>query len=193
MHMSKPWALLLSVALAAVPLRAVAQSSPEAVAVAYVAAIKSGGFSASADFIHPDELQRFKSMFAPLLADPKSPAAQGFAQAMFGPQATAESVAALDPLSFMRGVMSFLEDQMQGFDMTIGDVQVLGAVPENDTVHLVTRNTAGAAGVQLTQLEVMSLKPYQNTWKLLLSGQLEGLAQALNRTPTPSPDEAAGQ
>lgn len=187
MHMSKPWALLLSVALAAVPLRAVAQSSPEAVAVAYVAAIKNGGLSASADFIHPDELQRFKNMFSPLFSDPNSPAAQGFAQAMFGPQATAESVAALDPLSFMRGVMSFLDNQMKTVDMTFGDVQILGAVPENETVHLVTRNTAGAAGVQLTQLEVMSFKPYQDTWKLLLSGQLEGLAQALNPKPAPQP------
>jgi hypothetical protein len=53
-------------------------------------------------------------------------------------------------------------------------------VREGDTVHLVTRNSTGAAGVQVTKLEVMSLKPYQDTWKLMLSGKMEGFAQALN-------------
>jgi hypothetical protein len=174
---------LLSLAIAIVACLAnpvFAQSSPEAVAVAYVAAIKSDGFAAAADYIHPDELERFKGMLAPLLADAKSPSAQSLAKAVFGPQATVESAAALDPLSFMRGFMDFVDGQLKGVDMTFGDVQILGAVPEKEAVHLVERNTVGAAGVQVTQLEVMSLKPYQDTWRLLLSGQMEGLAQALN-------------
>jgi hypothetical protein len=41
--------------------------------------------------------------------------------------------------------------------------------------------------MQLTQLEVMSLKPYQDTWKLLLSGKIEGFAQALRSRATAGP------
>jgi hypothetical protein len=76
--------------------------------------------------------------------------------------------------------MGFLDGQLKAVNTTIGDVQILGAVREGETVHLVTRSSAGAAGIELTQLEVISLKPYEDTWRLLLSGQIEGLAKALN-------------
>lgn len=164
-----------------------AESTPESVAEAYVASIRTNGLTTATDFIHPDELQRFKEMLAPLFADPRSPAAQGIVQAVFGPQSTVESVAAMDPPTFMRAFMNFMDGQLKAVNTTIGDVQVLGAVREGDTVHLVTRSTAGAAGIQITQLEVMSLKPYQDTWKLLLSGQMEGLAQALKAKAAAAP------
>jgi hypothetical protein len=88
-------ALFTIVALIGLAEPVFAQSSPEAVAEAYVGAIKTNGVTAAADFIHPDELQRFKAMLSPLLADVESPAAQGIVQAVFGPQSTVESVAAL--------------------------------------------------------------------------------------------------
>lgn len=157
-----------------------AQSSPESVAGEYAAAIRVGGMPDAANYIHPDELRRFKDMLSPLLADAKSPAAQGIVQAVFGPQSDVESVAAMDPLSFMQGFLAFLDGQMKVLNVTFGDLQILGAVPEGDTVHLVTRTSAGAAGMKLTKLEVMSLKPYEGMWKVLLSGQIEALAQALN-------------
>lgn len=172
--------LAVMAALLGLVMPAFAESSPGSVAVAYFAAIKSDGLVAAADYIHPDELQRFRGMFSPLLANVNSPVAQSFAQAVFGSGATAQSVAALDPLSFTGGFMGFVEGQLKGVDMTFGDMQILGSVPEGETVHLVTRSSPGAAGVQITRLEVMSLKPYQDTWRLLLSGEIEGLAQALN-------------
>ena len=166
---------------------AFAQSTPESVAEAYVAAIRTNGLTAAADFIHPDELQRFKVMVAPVFADPGSPAAKGLVQAVFGPQATVESVAAMDPTTFMRGFMGFLDGQLKATNTTVGNVQILGAVREGDTVHLVTRNSTAVAGMELTGLEVLSLKPYQETWKLLLSGEIEGLAQALKAKAAAGP------
>lgn len=160
-----------------------AESSPEAVAMAYVNAMKTD-VAAAADYIHPDELQRFKGMLSPLLADAKSPDARGFAQTVFGRQATVESVAALDPLSFMRGFMDFIDRHLKSVNVKFDDLQILGSVREGETVHLVTRQSAGAGGVQMTALAVMSLKPSGDTWKLLLPGQIEGLAQALKAQGT---------
>lgn len=156
-----------------------AQQSPEAVAQAYVDAIRTKGMTATTDFIHPDELKRFKEMLLPILTDTNSPASPKLAQAFFGQSATTESVKSMDPASFMRGFMAATEGQMRGMNITVGDSQILGSVPEGDTIHLVTRNTVGAGSIQLTQLEVVSLKPYQDTWRVLLSGKFEGMAQAL--------------
>lgn len=159
--------------------RSAPRSTPQSVAEAYVAAIRANGMSAAADYIHPDELRRFKEMLSPLFADASSSTAQGFVPAVFGPQATVESVTALDPLSFMRAFMGFIDRQMKAVNLTVGNVQILGAVPEGAIVHLVSRTSAGGSDVRLTKLEVMSLKPYMGTWRLLLSGQIEGFAEAL--------------
>jgi hypothetical protein len=180
-------ALLVMVVLAGLASPVLAQSTPQSVAEAYVAAIRADGMSAAAEYIHPDELRRFKDMLSPLIADPTSPTALGFVQTVFGPKATVESVAALDPLSFMRGFMGFVDSQLKAVNMSIGNLQVLGAVPEGEIVHLVTRGSAGAMDMQLTQLEVMSLKPHQDTWKLLLSGKIEGFAQALRSRAAAGP------
>lgn len=180
MRIQSLMAVLMFAGLASVPTPLLAQSSPEAVAEAYVAAIRMRGLPAAVDYIHPDELRRFKDMLSPLFAQAASPTAQSLARAVFGPLTSVEAVARMDPASFMRGFMGFLDGQLKALETTIGDVRILGAVREGDTVHLVTRNSAGAAGVQFTKLEVMSLKPYQDTWRLLLSGEMEGLAHALN-------------
>ena len=173
-------AALMFVSLAASPTLVLAQPSPEAVAEAYVTTIRMRGLPAAVDYIHPDELARFKEMLSPLLTHADAPAAQGLVQAVFGPMTSVEAVARMDPPSFMRGFMGFLDAQMKALGTTIGDIRIIGAVREGDTVHLVTRSSTGAAGLQLTKLEVMSLKPYQDTWKLMLSGEMEGFAQALN-------------
>lgn len=172
-------ALLVLLAIASMSGSAYGQSSPEAVAEAYVAAIRMRGMPAAVDYIHPDELRRFKDMLLPLFADTDSPAGLSLARAVFGPMTSVEAVARMDPESFMRGFMRFLDRQMKVLETKIGDVRILGAVREGDTVHLVIRNSTAAAGVQVTQLEVVSLRPYRDTWKLLLSGDMEGFAQAL--------------
>lgn len=156
-----------------------AQASPEAVAHAYVAAIRAKGMTATADFIHPDELKRFQAMLLPLFADADAEPAQLLARGLFGPEATAESINALEPAEFMRGFMRMVDTQLKDTPLSVGDAQILGAVKEGDVVHLVSRNTVGVGELQLTQLEVISLKPYQDTWRLMLTGKMEGIAQAL--------------
>ncbi|WP_363796823.1 hypothetical protein ABU614_16335 [Lysobacter firmicutimachus] len=173
---------LLALCLAfasAQPAAPVTGATPEAVAQAYVEALRSKGMTALPEYIHPDELQRFKDMLAPMFAQAEEPAKQNIARMMFGPKATAESIQALSRAEFMRGFMTLAETQMKAMNVTLGDSRILGAVKEGEIVHRVTRNSAGAGELRLTQLEVVSLKPYQGSWRVLLSGKLEGMAQAL--------------
>lgn len=184
--------LVLLVACSACQM-ATAQNRPEDVALAYADAVRMRGLDAIPEYIHPDELARFKTMLLPVLVD--SPMGEGLRTVAFGAEATPESVGALSDADFMRGFMAFTGQQMKQLGVKFGNMAVVGAVNEDEVVHLVTRNTAGAAGVQMTSMEVVSLKPYQQSWKLLLSGQLEGMAQAL-RAQAPSieaPEQAADQ
>lgn len=170
--------LLALTILLGFPLGAAASETPEQVAEAYINAIRTGGVTAVPDYIHPDELERFRGMLLPVLVD-DNPVAGQFRTALFGEGATLASVQAMDAKAFMQGFMGFVQGQMTAMDVSIGQSETLGSVREGEVVHLVTRNTAGAGALQLTQMEVISLKPYQDSWRLLLSGKMEGLAQAL--------------
>jgi hypothetical protein len=184
--------LLVLVSALGFQVRAFASETPEQVAEAYINAIRTDGLAAVTDYMHPDELERFRGMLLPVLTG-DSAAADPLRKAFFGEAATLASVQALDAKAFMQGFMGFAQNQMKAMDVSIGQSQTLGSVREGDVVHLVTRNTAGAGPVQLTQMEVISLKPYQGTWRLLLSGKMEGLAQALSAQAAASrpakPDE----
>lgn len=171
---------------------AASNETPEQVADAYLQAIRTEGLAAVPDYIHPDELERFRGMLLPVLAG-DSPATEAMREAFFGEKTTLASVQGMDAKAFMQGFMRFAQRQMAAMDVSIGQSETLGSVREGEVVHLVTRNTVGAGPIQLTQMEVISLKPYQGGWRLLLSGKMEGLAQALSAQAAASrpakPDE----
>ena len=171
---------------------AAASETPEQVADAYINAIRTEGLVAVPAYIHPDELERFRDMLLPVLVG-DGPVADGLRTVFFGEEATLASVRAMGAQDFMKGFMGFVQSQMSTLDVSIGESETLGSVREGEVVHLVTRNTAGAGPLQLTQMEVISLKPYQGTWRLMLSGKMEGLAQALSAQAAASksskPDE----
>lgn len=181
--------ILISAFLLSTSFRAVAAETPEQVCEQYLAAVKQQGMIAVPDFIHPEELQRFKDMLMPLFREGGSPNREDLIHGFFGRSATPESVEAMLPEEFMRGFMSIADAQMKNLNVTIGKTEIVGSITEGTTVHLVTRATAGTDDLKLTQLEVASLKPSGDTWRLLLSGRLEGMAQAFRAQSTHRPSQ----
>jgi len=157
----------------------VAADTPEQVCEQYLAAVKERGMVAVPEFIHPEELIRFKDMLMPLFREGGPPNSKELVHGFFGESATYESVAAMAPIDFMRAFMGVADAQLKKLNISVGKTEILGSVNEGTTVHLLTRATAGTQDLQLTQMDVASLKPSGNTWRLLLSGRLEGMAQAL--------------
>ena len=137
--------------------------------------------AAIADYLHPDELARFKRMVEPAFTEVgvQSEGDRKLAQALFGADASPASIKAMPPRDFVLAVMRLVDRRTRNAGVTLGHGDVLGAVRENDLVHLVVRMSGGAAEVQITQLEVVSLKQFQDTWRLMLSGKIEGFAEAL--------------
>ena len=169
---------MLWLALAGVG-NAAAATSPEDVACEYMAALREEGIVASVRYMHPDELQRFKAMFQPLFDASDSEAALGLLKVFYGEKATPKSVAALSAEEFLRGFLRVADTQFKALDVTFGDMQVLGSVQEGDVLHLVTRVNAGTPDFSLTQMEVVSMKRHGDDWRVMLSGQVEGFAQAI--------------
>jgi hypothetical protein len=160
-----------------------AGESPETVIREYVAAIKARRMTAASDYIHPDEQLRFKNMLMSVFNKTGTSGQSNLLKTIFGKSSTPASVQAKTPAEFMRAFMTFTDGQMSILKVNIKDVKVLGSVKEGEILHLVTRNVAGAGNIQLTQMAVISMKPYQNSWKLLLTGELEAFAQTLKQSP----------
>jgi len=156
-----------------------AAETPEQLCEKYFTAIKQQGATASVDFIHPDELLRFKQMLLPIFDAGEEKAKAEVIQALYGKTATSASVKTMSPADFMRGFMKISEAQAKSMNISFGDIKILGSVNEGDVVHLVTRHSAGTQDFSMTELEVVSLKPYQDSWRVLLSGKLEGMGQAI--------------
>ena len=155
-----------------------AAGTPEQTAIDYMAALTKEGMTAVPAFIHPDELARFKEMLMPLVRREAATGDTPVTDALFGKGTKLAQVEAMSPVDFCSALMRVVGEKLDG--VKYGDVQVLGTVREKETVHVVARVVAEvSAGVQMKSVEVISTRKSGNDWKLLLTGQLEGLAAGL--------------
>jgi hypothetical protein len=187
--MRNVWTALLAAALMCLagPARAAPAAKPESVVQDYFAALQQNGLTSAADFMHPDELRRFKEMIFPILAAEDAAGRHDLREAMFGANATMGDAESASPADFLRAFMRFVAARMSDAKPHFDRIEVLGAIPEGDVVHVVTRVYVGVGDLAVRQMEVVSLKPSGDDWKLMLTGQMEGLAQALRaRVPAPA-------
>lgn len=157
-----------------------APKTPEDAIKAYIADLQAEGLRTVSRHIHPEELARFKAMLMPWFRKDASKNSEAI-KGLFGPDATLATVEATSASEFMDAFMLIAGDQLK--DAQIGEAQILGAVTENDVMHFVTRSNVSVQGVQLKSMEVISLRADGSGWKLLLSGNLEGLAAAVAAQP----------
>jgi len=154
-----------------------AATSPEQLTTEYFAALKKDGMAAVASYIHPDELARFKQMLLPVFQREAANNEHAITEGLFGKGTRLAQVEAMSGLDFMTGVMRVVGEKLQ--DVSFDEVQVLGTVRENEVAHVVARVSAEASELKIKTLDVISAKPFGKEWKLLLTGELEGLAAAL--------------
>lgn len=64
--------------------------------------------------------------------------------------------------------------------MNSASMEVLGEMPEGDTlIHVVVRTSAEAMGYGMSEVSVLTTKQHEGAYRLMLSGQIEGLITAI--------------
>jgi hypothetical protein len=186
---SRPWIAAraaLGVALAAAflaPIGALAQDrveTPEAVTRQYAAAMRANDWLGTANLMHPEALGRFRRMLLPILAADSS---GQLCRRLFDASSSAELTALPDDELFARFFRTLVNDAPELHAMFTGvDLVPVGHVLEgSDVAHVVFRMRVAADGVTLTKVQAVSLRRAGRTWRVLLSGDIEGLAAALAR------------
>jgi hypothetical protein len=156
-----------------------AAETPDKVVREYMAALQTEGMVAASRYMHPDEMARFKEMLMPLIRRDLASEKREFTTAVFGSGATLESMEKVSGAELMTALMKLVGDKIK--DIKFESVEILGSVSEAEIVHVVTRiGMSGPNGMKMRQMQVVSVKPHAGGWKLLLSGEIEGLAAALS-------------
>jgi hypothetical protein len=147
---------------------------------AYLNALKDGGFGAAPAYLHPQALERFKTLVMPRLDQEQARGTRTLLNATFGRDASFAAAKAADPADFMTRFVRVVIARDPQAAPRFGTLTPLGVVAEGDRLHVLVRlgSAVGEPGAE-GRVEVVSLLPDGKTWKVLLDRRLEEMAIAL--------------
>jgi hypothetical protein len=172
------WALAISLTPRPAALGQTAAATPEAATTGYMAAVSRGDWIGAAKRMHPEALQKLKQMIQPIFSVPGSEAGT---KAIFGISKPVDYDRMTGEQVFER-LMRFMLRQSPELASAMRGAQntVIGHVTEGtELAHVVYRMTVSVNEISVTQTGVVSLKKSGEEWRVLLTGEMEGLAAAL--------------
>ena len=159
--------------------------TPESVATAMYEAYGASDFERAATLMHPDALADLQNMLVAVAKDEP-----GMGQVFTGVE-SAEALAALSPEEvYTRFIGSILKIQPDMADI-LGtmEAEVVGHVAEGDSLaHVLSRSTMSTSGATVTQMQVVTVRQYDDGWRALLSGDISSFAQMI-RAQAEQPEE----
>jgi hypothetical protein len=157
--------------------------TPEAVTRQFGAAMRANDWVGTAELMHPDALAHFRDMFLPIVA---ADSTGQLCDRLFATTSAAEVAALPNAELFARFFRTLVSGAPELSGMFAGaDLVPIGHVLEGNDAHVVFRMKVAADGVTITKVQAMSLRRSGQTWRVLLSGDFEGLAAALARRAGP--------
>lgn len=173
---------LLLLAACALPSRAAAQATPEAVVQRYYETFRAGDFAANAALMHPEALEELKTTLTGMAALPGATEDAEFRE-MFGVSSIEEMRALSAAVLFERVLRNQLEGEMRAI-LASTEIGILGHVMEGDTTaHVVYRMRMNFGGQSLDQVQVMPLQRAGGEWRVLLTGSLAGMMSSMPAEP----------
>lgn len=178
--------LLLPVLLAtsALPLQAqapapaAAANTPQATVAAMNQAMERGDWKAAAAQFDPQALKDFRAMLMPVIDAAPAAQRETMVKTMFDIGSLDELKRASDGdffASYMGGILSLAGGKLVSND-------IIGEVAEGaDVRHVVTRSRVAAQGIEMTKMDVVSLRRTPQGWRVQLKGDMTGMAELMKR------------
>jgi hypothetical protein len=153
--------------------------SPETVAERYTAATRAGNWLGAAQLMHPEALSQLKQVFAPLV----EVAPQEVGVSFFNVRSKKEYDQLSNVTVFERLMRNFSKQSPEtAIALSASDTKIIGHVKEKpDLAHIVYRINTKVGDVSVSKTAVMTLKKDGESWRTLLTGNIEGLAAVLSR------------
>jgi len=155
--------------------------TPEELAKQYFNALQEEGMTAMGKFMHPDALEELKVMLLEVFETAEAGGGSEIIQKAFGDSASISDIKQMDAQAFFNAFINILTASLgeRGLSISFDKLEVLGTVEEDKIRHVLTRVTVGAGETAMTQMEVLSFMPYEDSWRLQLSGKIKGIINAI--------------
>ena len=141
-------------------------------------AVRAADWAGFTKLMHPEALAAAKKMFEPIVvADTTAEMRRAF----FGVE-TVEQFTALSDAQAFEALMANLTKNIPGFAeaLTGARFETIGVLPEgSELAHVVYRGDVQAEGIAVSKTAVVTLRRHGGEWRMLLSGNIEGLAARL--------------
>src|SRR5215475_2531883 len=183
--------ILILAALAAATGAGFAQTSqetPESVAKAYFAAMQAVDWAKCASLMHPDALASMKRTFATVISADKTGDA---AKTIFKLKSAAEYSQLSEAAVFER-LMDFITSVAPDMKAALASSTntILGRVDESpDVAHIVFRSRTKVAGEEMNEVDLISFKKQDSTWRALLTSDMEDMLNRFAEEMTPPSKE----
>ncbi|HEU0179260.1 MAG TPA: hypothetical protein VFV58_33765 [Blastocatellia bacterium] len=165
-----------------------AQDTPESVAKAYFAAMQAADWAKCASLTHPEALASMKRKFAVAInADPSGDAAKTIFKLKSGAEYSQLSEAAIFErlMDFITSIAPDMKTALASSTNTI-----LGRVDESpDLAHVVFRSRTKMEGDEVNEVDLLSFKKQDSTWRALLTSDMEEMLNRLVDEMAPAPKE----
>ena len=148
-------------------------------------AYRSTDWATYASWLHPDGLSRYESILRPMVestiqVDSTGQVAEEFQ--WLGTPANTQEFMNMSPSEFFSFSMSEIMTAIPALKQAMGSatIDILGEMNEGDTlVHVIVRTSAEAMGLGMSEVSVLTTKKYEDAYRLMLPGQIEGLITAI--------------
>ena len=165
-----------------------AQDTPESVAKAYFAAMQSGDWAKCASLMHRDALASVKRTFAAAInADKTGDSAKTIFKLKSGAEYSQLSEATVFErlMDFITSVEPDMKTALASSTNTI-----LGRVDESpDLAHVVFRSRTKLEGEEVNDVDLISFKKQDSTWRALLPSDIENMLNSLAEEIAPPSKE----
>lgn len=155
--------------------------TPEQVVERYHVEFGTRRWLALSDYLHPEDLSRFKKTFLSLFSESNAKTRQSLEE-MYGPGVTLKSLAEGPDSVFLEPILVMLNQRLDSAKLRVTSQQVLGTVPDGEFCHVVYRWKSETSQLQQSQVEVRTLRKYQDTWRFTLPVNLENAIPAIRRS-----------
>jgi hypothetical protein len=165
-----------------------AQDTPESVAKAYFAAMQAVDWAKCASLMHPDALASMKRTFATVISADKTGDA---AKTIFKLKSAAEYPQLSEAAVFER-LMEFITSVAPDMKTALASSTntILGRVDESpDLAHIVFRSRTKVASEEVNEVDLISFKKQDSTWRALLTSDMEDMLNRFAEEMTPPSKE----
>ena len=143
----------------------------------YFNSLQTVGFNGSAFFFHPDTLQNFKDSMMGVF-ESESSSFSMLRMMTFGMDIPLDVISDLTAEDFMDGFLNIIKNSSVSNILVIKEFRYIGEIDDQDKRFALVKITSIVNRVEITRVEVIPLRLYQNQWMLDLTAQLDAIVQS---------------